>query len=218
MTGAPAISTGCSLALVLAFTTSFSVRGAFAEERPPAAGAYDSLLLAIDASDGTLTGFERGDWVGNGSEKAPQFTCRFALRGTPTAPGRYAIVAWLPGDRIDGEHATIKGELTARDGAVTARLDGAPGGCQYLLTDSSFEADLVTKHPWRSVRVVKSPRAYFYARPSDEARQRMFVVKGDGIGVAKGQPGWVEADYVRDERVVHGWLREGDLFPDQPDR
>jgi len=206
-------------ALLVATGLVFAAPYAAAEERAPASGVYDSLLLAVDPEDGTLTGFEHADWVGNGSESAPQFGCRFALRGQQTAPGRYAIVAWVPGDRIVGERTTIEGVLTAKNATVTATFDQRPDGCQYLFTDgASVDHDLSAKHAWRAVRVVMAKRAYFYSKPSDDARQKSFVVKGDSLGVLSEQPGWAEVEFVADERVAHGWVEAGALFPDHPDK
>ncbi len=207
-----------AVVLIVAIGLAFSVSRATADQSAPASGVYDSLLLGLDPTDGTLSGVVQADWVGNGTEKAPQFSCRFALGGKASAPGQYAISAWLPGDRIAPDRSTLKGALAVKKGSVTVTLEQQPGGCQYLMADSSFNADLVAKHAWRAVRIVKAQRAYFYATPSDTARQKSFVVRGDGLGVVAMQTDWAEVEYVKDERITHGWIKAGDLFPDHPDQ
>jgi hypothetical protein len=207
-----------AVALIAAIGLACPVWRATADEGAPASGEYESLLLALDPADGTLTGAEQADWVGNGTEKAPQFSCRFALRGAATAPGQYTISAWLPGDRIAEDRLALKGALAVKKGSVTVTLEQQPGGCQYLMIDSSFDADLVAKRAWRAVQIVKAPRAYFYATPSDKARQKSFVVRGDALGIVATQTDWAEVEYVKDDRVTHGWIRAGDLFPDHPDQ
>jgi hypothetical protein len=207
-----------AFALIAAIALASPVLPAAADERASGSGVYDSLLLALDPSDGTLTAAVQADWVGNGTEKAPQFSCHFALRGAATEPGQYSISAWLPGDRIAEDRLALKGALAVKNGSVTVTLERQPGGCQYLMSDSSFDADLVATHPWRAVQIVKAQRAYFYATPSDTTRQKSFVVRGDALGIVATQSDWAEVEYVKDDRVTHGWIRAGDLFPDHPDQ
>jgi len=80
-------------------------RPSFAADAAPQSGSYGDLLIAIDPDSGVLTGFEHADQVGAGTEKAPQFTCLFAIRGARSASGGYDIVAWLPGERPSADSA-----------------------------------------------------------------------------------------------------------------
>ena len=63
----------------------------------PATLISGALLLAVDPASGTISGYLRADWIGNGTAAAPQFTCDIALAG---APGKQKIIAWSPGGAI----------------------------------------------------------------------------------------------------------------------
>jgi hypothetical protein len=58
---------------------------------------------------------------------------------------------------------------------------------------------------------VKAGKAYFSTAPG--AHGRVYVVKGDGVGVRAAQGGWVQADFVGEAHTSSGWVRETDLYP-----
>ncbi len=136
-----------ALAMIAAYLLS-SI--AVADDFKPASGVYGALLLAVDPASGTISGYIRADWIGNGTAAAPQFTCDIALAG---APGEQKIIAWSPGGAITVGATKIGGVISFRADILTLTLQSRPSGCQYLMgEDASFDQELTARHDWRAVR------------------------------------------------------------------
>ena len=71
--------------------------------------------------------------------------------------------------------------------------------------------DLTDSHPWKSIRVVKAKRAYFYPSATARTHRKDYLVTGDGVGVRSRSHGRLEVDY-QDGPTVSGWMNESDFF------
>ena len=205
----PSTRTGALAMIASSLLSSFAA----ASDLKPASGVYDAVLLAVDPASGAISGYVRADFVGAGTAAAPQFACRFAFAG---AVGRPKIVAWWPGGGPIAEGATtIGGAISFSADGLTMTLQSQPGGCQYLMgADNSLEQDLSARHDWRAVRVVRSPRAYFYVAPDEKTRGKSFVVRDDGVGVLAVERDWAEVEFAGDKAVTRGWMKARDFYPD----
>lgn len=175
-----------------------------------ASGAYEeALLVGYDPASGVVSGYF---YMTQGG--APSFSCIFYLKGK--LAGRSArIDTFFPADPAADR---IAGTLTLEAGGkLRIALPKEHGGCDnvWKFADPSqpAEFDLAGAHPWTSVRVVKSARAYFYASPGAAAHGRAYLVQGDGVGVTAAQAGWVQADFTGGDKLRSGWLRADDLYP-----
>ncbi len=204
---------GISAALA---TGALLLRPTLAADAAPQPGRYGDLLLAIDPDSEVLTGFEHADEIGAGTEKAPQFSCRFAIRGSRSASGGYDIVAWLPGERSSDESSAAKGRLKATESGATISFRTPPGGCQYRFAEGEAEYDREERHDWRSIRLTAADRAYFHAKPNERGVRKDFVLRGDPVGVLRADGDWLEVEFVGEKRVTRGWLASRDLYPDSP--
>ena len=189
-----------------------------AAELAPSSGRYGDLLLARDPDTGVLTGFESASEVGAGTDKAPQFTCRFAIRGQPAGPGKYDILAWLPGPQAAAEGAPLKGKLTTTESGVTLTLAATPGGSQYRFVEGVSDYDRDKTEDWRSIAVVASAKTYFNAKPNDRGGLKSFLLRNDAVGVRQVRGGWLEVEYVSEKSVTRGWIAARDFYPDQPSK
>jgi hypothetical protein len=175
-----------------------------------ASGAYDNtLLVGVDPATGAVSGY-----FDMTQEGPPSVSCVFYLKGR-LAGGAAKVATFFPDDpRGD----LIAGSLTSQGGGkVRVALPTEHGGCGnvWQFADTSQPADFALQKamPWRSVRVVKADKAYFYAAPGAAAHGKAYIVKGDGVGVRAAQAGWAQADFVGASHTSSGWLRESDLYP-----
>ena len=146
--------------------------------------------------------------MGNGTEAAPQFTCRFLLRGQLEG-GRRIVETWYPGEE------PIRGNLSFEGGQASLMLRENHGGCSMASGD-------MTQRPYRAaphgvgegrigVALVASQRAAFRSSPGLPAPRTPYVVEGDPVAVLERRGGWMRVSYVAGRRPVTGWLPADEL-------
>ena len=173
-------------------------------------GAYeDALLIGFDPMTGMVSGYfreERGE--------RPSFSCIFYLKG-PLQGAQASIETYFPETPAED---VIKGRLvvTAQD-RLQIRLTEEHGGCwnvQHFADEKeAAEFALQAAHPWRTIAVVKSQKAYVFDAPGGAAHRRAYLVRGDGVGVRAAQPGWLQVDFPGGRRPVSGWIKRSDVYP-----
>jgi len=178
---------------------------------PPDAGIvsgdYDTLLIGVDPATRIVTGYFQD------STGAGQFSCIFYLAGKPHGPNT-PIRTWFPETPAD----VIPGTL-AREGRgkLKVALSNEHGGCwnvrHFADKDQPAEFDLETAHPWISIAVVKSNKAWFYDTPGSVAHRTAYMVQGDGAGVRAIRGEWLLVDFVGGRKPVSGWIRTSDVYP-----
>jgi len=172
-------------------------------------GAYGSLTLGVEPASGVVTGYFREALVGNGSERAPQFVCAFALLGAPAGADAYDVAAWSPGD---GE--VFVGSLGVERDTVSLSFEDWPGGCAAVLGgEAIYDFRLERRGDWTAVRVLAA-KAQFHDGPAGRAL-KPYVVPGDPVRVYATRDGWVDAAFAGG-RGSRGWLAETALFPAEP--
>lgn len=167
----------------------------------------DGMLIGVNPAIRAVTGYYSADNI-NG-----QFSCIFYLSGklgrSPIPVSTY--FPETPAEKIKGQLF-----LEAPD-KFRVRLSTEHGGCWNVMhfADDSIPAEftLVAKHPWLSIAVVKSDRAYFYDTPTSAQHRKAYIVRGDGVGVRAVRPGWLQVDFLGDKRMTSGWIRQSDAYP-----
>ena len=191
-----------ALSLVLAAPASASAAA------PVVSGDYDpGMLVAYDPASGQVSGY-----VDMTEDGTPSFACILYLKGKLVGANA-AIETFFP----DAPKDVIKGKLTLSDAKhFKVVLVTEHGGCQNLnpFADPALPAtfDLATAHPWTSIAVVKSAKAYFYDAAGAATHRKAYLVQGDGVGVRAAKPGWVQVDYTGSS-FASGWLKASDLYP-----
>lgn len=193
-------------ALLVLVVASAAASDAAAAIRP---GVYDELMLGYAPVSRTLTGYF------SSSTGAGQFNCIFYLEGRGDGAD-VRIETWFPktpAQRIGGDLRV------GTAGRVTVVLDQEPGGCRMVnpFADKTQLAsfDLAAAHDWIQVRVVRAAKSYFYDAPGAATHRKGYLVQGDGVGVKAIVSGWLQVDYPGPDRMVSGWVREADLFPER---
>lgn len=190
-----------------------------AGNNPATSGVYAELLVGVDPQTQTVTGYYQNGTGSNADHSGPQFSCVFYLVGKKTGES-YAVQTWFPGDPklkklIGGELRWTAGE--GKNPALLLKLKELPGGCGMvdpdLASPQGEQMLLDTPGQWREVRVVAAKRAHFFENPEAIAPRKSYVVQGDGLRVWEQRPGWVQADF---EGKNKGWVKEEDLYPNQP--
>jgi hypothetical protein len=203
--------------LLCAVTTGFTVTATAQNSTSTKAASTPSTLVSGDYGDGMLiavnpateavTGYYSADNI-NG-----QFSCIFYLTGK-LGRSPVPVSTWFP--ETPAEKITGKLFLEAPD-RFKVRLSAEHGGCwnvTHFADDSSpAEFTLVARHPWLSIAVVKSDRAYFFDTPTSPQHRKAYLVKGDGIGVRAVQPGWLQVDFVGENKMTSGWIRKAEVYP-----
>jgi len=173
-----------------------------------ASGDYgDGLLIGINPDNHAVTGYFSAS-TGQG-----QFSCIFYLTGK-LGSSSTPISTYFPDTPAD----KIKGELvSAPPDGLKVRLSSEHGGCwnvQHFADDSQpAEFTLVERHPWVSIAVVRSKRAYFFDTPTSPVHRKAYIVQGDGVGVRAVQSGWLQVDFVAGGKMASGWIRQAEVYP-----
>jgi hypothetical protein len=172
----------------------------------PSSGQYGSLTLSVVGD--RVTGVFSEARGGNGSEAAPQFSCRFLLRGR-LQDGRGIVETWYPGDE------PIPGNLSFEGGRASLMLRENQAGCAMASGDMTREpyrgVPVSAGKDWIDVALVRARRAAFRTAPGGPAPRTPYVVEGDPVAVLERRGDWVRARYVAGTRPVSGWLPASDL-------
>jgi hypothetical protein len=189
--------------VALALDLSFAAR---AGEASPQAGAYDELIVGYDSDTRTVSGYFRSE------TGAGQFQCIFYFKGKQDS-STAKIETHFP----KGHNDKILGELIFDQPAkLSISLRSEHGGCwnvRHFADKEPAQFELLHGYPWKSIRVVKSPRAYFFSGPDAPMRQKSYLVTGDGVGIRSQQNGWFEVDYTDGKKPISAWMKESDLYP-----
>ncbi|WP_156967129.1 hypothetical protein [Paraburkholderia ferrariae] len=193
-----------------ATATAQNPASAAATGMPPTmvSGDYgDGMLIGVNPATRAVTGYYSADNVNR------QFNCIFYLTGklgkSPISVSTYFPEA--PADKIKG-----KLFLEAPD-KFKVRLSAEHGGCWNVMhfADDSYPAEftVVTKHPWLSIAVIQSDRAYFFGTPTSSQHRKAYLVRGDGVGVRAVQPGWLQVDFLGENKMTSGWIKKTEVYP-----
>lgn len=166
-----------------------------------------ALLIGFDPTTRIVSGYFQ-ESTGRG-----QFSCTFYLAGKLHDPDT-PIRTWFPGRPAD----VITGALVRKAGG-SFRLDLSEdhGGCwnvrHFADKDQPAEFDLETAHPWISIAVVKSARAWFFDAPDKAVHRKAYMVQGDGVGVRAIRGQWLLVDFAGGNKPASGWIRTSDVYP-----
>lgn len=193
--------------LVLATPALATSQSAGAPDARIVSGDYDTLLIAVDPATHIVTGYFQD------STGAGQFSCIFYLAGKLHGPDT-PIRTWFPGTPAE----VIKGTLVREGrGKFKVELLHDHGGCwnvrHFADKDQPAEFDLETPHPWISIAVVKSNKAWFFDTPGSTTHRKAYIVQGDGVGVRATRGEWLQVDFVDGAKPVSGWIRASDVYP-----
>jgi hypothetical protein len=173
-------------------------------------GAYDELLLGVDAKSGLVTG-----WFESSTGEGRQFTCAFSFSGKLKPGGVEAEIS--VGHPAQKER--VKGTLSLRSRkgrrVVALKLSDDPGGCFNVIPNLTGwnEWERTRSGDWTAVRVVSSKKAYFHDQPSAATRGKTYVVRLNVLTTDQVQGEFVHAAYRSDKgRVTAGWVLAADLF------
>jgi hypothetical protein len=177
-------------------------------------GVFDGLTVGVDGRNKTISGyfFDQTGW--DEKTRSATFTCAFYLKGT-FQDDKYSITTWYP-----GESESINGQLKfVTDGGQTKveiKLEREHGGCgnvhPFAAEDGGGMLMETSRGRWFAVRVVSAKKAYFYSRPSLNARKKQYLVSYDPIRIFQVKNSWVEAEFGA-EKTTRGWIKMSDLFP-----
>jgi hypothetical protein len=205
------------LTMLCAVTTSLTVTATAQEPGPAEAASTPSTMVSGDYGDGMLIGVNPATQAVTGYYSAAgndgQFSCIFYLTGR-LGRSPVPVSTYFP----ETPAAKITGRLFVEaPDRFKVRLSAEHGGCWNVMhfADESYPAEfaLVARHPWLSIAVVRSDRAYFFDTPTSPRHRAAYIVKGDGVGVRAVRPGWLQVDFLRDGKMTSGWIRQAEVFP-----
>jgi hypothetical protein len=167
----------------------------------------DGMLIGVNPATHAVTGYYAADNV-NG-----QFSCIFYLAGK-LGPSPIPVSTYFP--ETPAQKISGKLFLEAPD-RLKVRLAAEHGGCWNVMhfADDGDPAEfaLVARHPWLSIAVIRSDRAYFFDTPASVQHRKAYLVKGDGVGVRETRPDWLQVDFLRDNKMTSGWIRKAEVYP-----
>jgi len=182
------------------------VPGAFAEDAPMP-GQYGQLFIAIRG--GAVYGVFSESRIGNGTDRAPQFSCIFLMQG-PLVDNKASVQTWFPADK-----QRISGTLELGSNPSLKLTENHPG-CEMTSGDmvsERYSLMLDTRHDeWIGVGIVTEKKAVLRKESSDAGRKRSpYLVKFDAFAVLERKPGWVRVQYLGENDDVTGWVRDQEV-------
>jgi hypothetical protein len=192
----------------MCFYISWQVEAGTHSLRP---GDYGDLILGIDTAAQEFTGYYNSG-TGDNGQGSPQFSCSFYIKGKiKKGENSSPVESYFPetpGDKILG--------LLRIGSSITISLKSEHGGCANVtqFADKAAPAtfDLIKTYPWKSVRIVKSDKAFFWT-PASKKHGKSYLVKGDSVGVREEKDEYVNADFrTAKGKLISGWVLESDLY------
>jgi hypothetical protein len=184
-------------------------------------GDYEGLLIGVDTSGGTITGYYESFSGLDEATGKPRFSCIFYLKGSMNGPPPYTIDTWFPADKT--RKNLVTGSLTPEESEGVAvlkiKLPKEHGGCwnvEHFADGGGVSFRLEDPGKWVNVRVVSAPRAYFHDDAADAKKRKAYVIKGNPLRIFETRPGWVYAGFTAEGKTTAGWIKETDLFSTDP--
>jgi hypothetical protein len=202
--------------LVLVLGVALAAVGA--AEAQVASGLYGNLTLGVNGAE--VTGVFADARAGKGTEEAPQFTCRFLLRGTAGADGKgaIAVTVWTP-EAAEASAPQTKGTLTVEPGTAKLSLEGEPPGCAETgdqFVAKPYQEPAVKTGRWTAARMVSGAAVRLQEAPVSGSGDRGRVSKGEVVVVDRKIGPWLQVETVFTPKPMRGWLRESDLYGTEP--
>lgn len=175
-------------------------------------GIYDELIVGFDVESKALTGvFKLTDYQANGKEN----TCKFYIVGTLEAENKpFTVNLYSLDYQLLGY-----GEMRYSPKSVSYHLslEKNIGQCNQIMrgfVGEGFEFYQKYGMDWKAVRLVKSPKAYFYSLPKETSKGKAYIIKGDWVGITKMQYNWIYADYItpNTKKFTKVWIKKSDLI------
>lgn len=178
-------------------------------------GFYDSIKIGFDPQNQLFTGYFK-EW--EVSDKNTTKKCEFYVKGTIEPEKEESILTIYSNDYQLLTYGFIKNSsLKANDGIIEFRLEKNIQQCQEIMPNLVGKEGLSFSkkwdNNWKEVRLIKAPKAYFYNSRNDTQPTKIYVIKGDFVGVIEKNSSWVKAEYITTKnKVISGWLRKSDLI------
>ena len=161
--------------------------------------------MLVVVRDGEVRGTFSEARVGNGSERAPQFSCYFTLKGkldgeiarvTVQTPGEPAASAFL---QLTPERARLQVESNQPGCAATS---GDMADEPYEVSRDSGGED------WMSVALIATSAAVIRSAPGPRTRAIHRLGRGDAVAIRSRKGDWVEVVWPFGEYGISGWIEE----------
>jgi hypothetical protein len=174
-------------------------------------GLYDSAKIGYDASANTLSGVFKEVEIGKKQKNCVFYFISTIEHGEKTFP----LTIYDLNYQLIG-FSKVSYAVAADSYHIS--LDKNLYQCQQMMPDIvGTGIDVYSKNymPWKFVKLVKSPRAYFHKEPNKTSKGKSYVVKGDDVGLLERKGEWYKVQYVTaTKKVVEGWVKKSDMTED----
>ncbi len=178
-------------------------------------GFYDSMKIGFDPQNNLLTGYFK-EW--EITENKDSKKCEFYFQGTIEDSKEESTLAMYSSDYQLLTHGFIKNSsLKSNSGMIEFRLEKNIQQCNLIMPNLISKQGLSFSkkwdNNWKEVRLIKTSKAYFYQTRNDKLPTKIYVIKGDFVGIIEKNESWVKAEYITAKnKVISGWLRKSDLM------
>lgn len=178
-------------------------------------GFYDSMKIGFDPQNNLLTGYFK-EW--EITENRDSKKCEFYFKGTIEDSKEESTLAIYSNDYQLLTHGFINNSsLKSNSGMIEFRLEKNIQQCNLIMPNLISKQGLSFSkkwdNNWKEVRLIKTSKAYFYQTRNDKLPTKIYVIKGDFVGIIEKNESWVKAEYITAKsKVISGWLRKSDLM------
>jgi len=162
-------------------------------------GKYESIMLAI-TPDKTLQGYY--------SETMPDDvpkSCQFYFEGKIIDTSKIKIDTW--------SEEIFPGTAKIENNKITLSIPEARNhpGCMNLLAPdivTGIDYELISSKKWIELVSITDDKAYLLPTP-DSSKQKVYVVKGNIVGVLNYKDDWANIEYISDSNKSYkGWIKK----------
>ncbi|HVK93313.1 MAG TPA: hypothetical protein VM571_01140 [Noviherbaspirillum sp.] len=204
--------------LAILWFTAFHANAELPLHQLPSGLYGESLELAINPSEKTVSGFFESEGGYNPQTDRMTWRCSFYFSGKIKTDGDSDIVAVAVGLMNKGIFS--KGTLTTAETptpAVMLKLERILPGCsrgEDFLSENPPTIFFSERKKWIEFRMVSTRQSYFYKTPFVQNQTKAYVTCGDIVVVMDKEPksDRVQVDYQGLKRATSGWIRQADLL------
>lgn len=164
-------------------------------------GLYGPMLVAVNGQE--VHGVFSETRIGNGSERAPQFSCYFSFKGELRGDTALLTV------QTPGDHAS-SGTVRFSSESVRLQLESNQPGCSATSGDMVGQPYEVGRESagdgWTAVALIVAPAAVIRSAPSAQAKAKMRLSRGGAVAVLGQRDRWSEVVWPYGDAPIRGWI------------
>ena len=175
-------------------------------------GIYDNTIVGFDREKKIVTGYFSET---SSDDSRPLIRCEFyfsgQLYGSQAQLKIYQLT--LPDEPTAG---TLRVEQSGKGSTIKLQLEEEQPGCMNIYPKTELEKTslaIISPANWIEIRMASEKRVYFHKTAASGTKTRVYITKGDAVGVLEYKGEWANVVYTGEIKSTTGWVKASQLFP-----